>query len=53
MLIVGEKEMNEKKVAVRRHGEGDKGAVETVEFIREIKSIIKEQTNGRKATATI
>ena len=26
MLIVGEKEMNENLVSVRKHGEGDKGA---------------------------
>jgi threonyl-tRNA synthetase len=32
MLIVGEKEVAERKVSVRKHGEGDKGAVELVEF---------------------
>mgnify|MGYP002783715824 FL=1 len=32
MLIVGEKEVAERQVSVRKHGEGDKGAVELVEF---------------------
>ena len=32
MLIVGEKEVAERKVAVRKHGEGDKGAVFLEEF---------------------
>lgn len=33
MLIVGEKEASEQKVAVRRHGKGDQGAVGLEEFI--------------------
>lgn len=33
MIIVGEKEMNEKKVSVRKHGEGDKGSFTIEEFI--------------------
>ncbi len=33
MLIVGEKEANENKVSVRKHGEGDKGALGLEEFI--------------------
>lgn len=33
MLIVGEKEATEGKVAVRKHGEGDKGAMGLEEFI--------------------
>ncbi len=33
MLIVGEKEANEGKVSVRKHGEGDKGAMGLEEFI--------------------
>ena len=32
MLIVGEQEMNENKVSVRRQGEGDKGSMTTEEF---------------------
>ncbi|HEX5170040.1 MAG TPA: threonine--tRNA ligase [Cyclobacteriaceae bacterium] len=33
MLIVGEREAKEAKVAVRRHGEGDKGSVPLDEFV--------------------
>lgn len=33
MLVVGEKEVAERKVAVRKHGEGDKGALPLDEFI--------------------
>ncbi|MEQ9415801.1 MAG: threonine--tRNA ligase, partial [Cyclobacteriaceae bacterium] len=32
MLIVGEKEVAERKVSVRRHGEGDQGAMDLEEF---------------------
>ncbi|MGN6566998.1 MAG: threonine--tRNA ligase [Flavipsychrobacter sp.] len=51
MLIVGEKEMAESKVAVRRHGEGDKGAVLLTEFITDITNQVKEQLKGKRATA--
>ncbi len=47
MLIIGEKEMNEGKVAVRKHGEGDKGAVPLEEFISTIKEIVNEQLKGK------
>lgn len=43
MLVVGEKEMNEEKVAVRKHGEGDKGLSGVKEFILQIKSEISAQ----------
>jgi threonyl-tRNA synthetase len=33
MLIVGEKEVAERKVAVRKHGEGDKGSLPLDDFI--------------------
>lgn len=33
MLIVGEKEVNEQKVAIRRHGQGDQGSVGLDEFV--------------------
>jgi threonyl-tRNA synthetase len=48
MLIVGEKEMNEEKVAVRKHGEGDKGAVAVAAFIDEISAIVNTQLQGKK-----
>jgi threonyl-tRNA synthetase len=34
MLIVGEKEATENKVSIRKHGEGDKGAMGLEEFIQ-------------------
>ena len=37
MLVVGEKEMNENKVAVRRQGVGDVGAIAIDEFLQKIK----------------
>ena len=38
MLIVGEKEATESKVAVRKHGEGDKGAMGLTEFVEQFKT---------------
>jgi threonyl-tRNA synthetase len=43
MLIVGEKEMNENKVAVRRQGKGDAGVKNVDEFITEAVIEIKER----------
>jgi threonyl-tRNA synthetase len=43
MLVVGEKEMNENKVAVRRQGKGDLGAKNLDEFINEVRSEIRER----------
>jgi len=40
MLIVGEKEVNENKVSVRRQGKGDSGTVEIQSFINETKDEI-------------
>lgn len=48
MLVVGEKEMNEGMVAVRKHGEGDKGTLPLSEFITEITNTVKEQISGKK-----
>jgi len=44
MLVVGEKEAQEGKVAVRRQGKGDLGVKSIDEFIPEIKKEIKERT---------
>jgi threonyl-tRNA synthetase len=41
MLVVGEKEMNEGKVAIRRQGKGDAGVKSIEEFITEISAEIK------------
>ncbi|MEO8404767.1 MAG: threonine--tRNA ligase [Chitinophagaceae bacterium] len=43
MLVVGEKEMNENKVAVRRQGKGDLGVKSVDEFISETVAEIKER----------
>jgi len=43
MLVVGEKEMNENKVSVRRQGKGDLGVKAVNDFINEIKIEITER----------
>lgn len=43
MLVVGEKEMNENKVAIRRQGKGDLGARSVDEFLNELVTEIKER----------
>ena len=43
MLVVGEKEMNENKVAVRRQGKGDIGVKAVDEFVNEIKVEVEER----------
>ncbi len=48
MLIVGEKEMNENTVSVRKHGDGDKGAFSVNDFISEIQNTVNEQIKGKK-----
>jgi threonyl-tRNA synthetase len=44
MLVVGEKEMTEEKVAIRRQGKGDAGVKSLEEFIAEISVEIKERS---------
>lgn len=51
MLVVGEKETEGRQVAVRKHGEGDKGVVALDEFVTTIAQTIKEQISGKKAVA--
>jgi threonyl-tRNA synthetase len=43
MLVIGEKEVNENKISVRRQGKGDIGAKNVDGFITEVKSEIKER----------
>jgi threonyl-tRNA synthetase len=43
MLVVGEKEVNEKKASIRRQGKGDLGAKSVDEFLNEIITEIKER----------
>jgi threonyl-tRNA synthetase len=42
MLIVGSKEVEAGTVGVRRHGEGDRGAVPTAEFVASVRAEIAE-----------
>lgn len=51
MLVVGEKEMNENTVAVRKHGEGDKGTILFDAFVTEARDLIAEQTGSKKINA--
>ncbi|MER3470409.1 MAG: threonine--tRNA ligase [Chitinophagaceae bacterium] len=43
MLVIGEKEMNQGKVAIRRQGKGDLGAKLIDEFVQEIVAEVKER----------
>jgi len=43
MLVVGEKEMNDNSVAVRRQGKGDAGVKPIDEFMAEILAEIRER----------
>jgi threonyl-tRNA synthetase len=51
MLIVGEKEQADEQVAVRKHGEGDKGAMALELFAEEIRETVLMQMAGTKPTA--
>lgn len=51
MLVVGEKEMNEGKVAIRRQGKGDLGVKSIEEFVAETKAEIKERRGEEVAAA--
>jgi threonyl-tRNA synthetase len=44
MLIIGEKEVNEEKVSVRRQGKGDEGTKILAEVIKNIKEEVKNKT---------
>lgn len=46
MLIIGEKEMENNSVAVRKQGEGDKGVMRIEEFEQMIKSEVEQQLNA-------
>lgn len=48
MLIVGEKEMAERQVSVRKQGEGDKGSVAIETFVKEVQDIVADQIAGKK-----
>lgn len=43
MIVVGEKEMSENKLAVRRHGKGDEGTTTLPEFLDRVQKEIREK----------
>lgn len=45
MLVIGEKEMNEGKVAVRRQGKGDIGVQTIAEFI----TLVNEEVKSKRS----
>ncbi len=46
MLVIGEKEMNEQQLSVRRQGKGDLGTVSLQSFIESIKEEIHQRKSG-------
>jgi threonyl-tRNA synthetase len=46
MLVLGEKEMNEGRLAVRRQGKGDTGTVTIAEFVAQIREEILERKSA-------
>jgi threonyl-tRNA synthetase len=46
MLVIGEKEMNEQQLSVRRQGKGDMGTVSLQSFIENIKEEIHQRKSG-------
>jgi len=46
MLVVGEKEMNENKISIRKHGAGDKGQKTIADFVIETKEEITDRRSG-------
>lgn len=45
MLIIGEKEFNENKVSVRRHGSGDVGSFSIEEFVKMVQDEVNNSLN--------
>ena len=46
MLVIGEKEMNDQKISVRRQGKGDLGIQDLETFIRNMKTEITLRSGG-------
>lgn len=45
MLVIGEKEQNERTVAVRKQGEGDLGSMSIPEFVQYVRDTIEREIN--------
>jgi threonyl-tRNA synthetase len=43
MLVIGEREVNEEKISIRRQGKGDLGSKNVDEFIEIVKEEIKNK----------
>lgn len=48
MLVIGEKEVTDGKVAVRRQGKGDMGSMDVDEFVEGVRSEVKERLGSRE-----
>jgi threonyl-tRNA synthetase len=46
MLVVGEKEMNEGTVAVRKQGQGDQGSMKFEDFANKINEEVRQMTEN-------
>ncbi len=53
MLIVGEKEAADGMVSVRKHSEGDKGALTIEGFALEVQTVVREQIKGKTRPAIV
>jgi threonyl-tRNA synthetase len=53
MLVVGEKEEAEGKVAVRQHGKGDIGVMSTEEFVKLINDTIESNFLNKQSTTAV
>ncbi len=53
MLIVGEKEAADGMVSVRKHSEGDKGALTIEGFALEVQNVVREQIKGKTRPAIV
>ena len=42
MLVIGEREVTENKIAIRRQGKGDAGIKDVDEFVNELREEIRE-----------
>ncbi len=51
MLVIGEREMNEAQVAVRKHGAGDQGTLPVTDFVKKIQEEIAGAFAGKNFSA--
>ena len=51
LLVVGEKEVENGQIAVRRHGEGDQGSITVDAFIRNFQEQVEAMMSGKAVAA--